>query len=114
GPNKNPLCGFEEGMQVLLYDDTGSYDPMTVTEVQGTAGHLQRNKQGPLSKSYDTGTKVVQIQQHVYFLNTATDQLMHYNGYLTAVPVVDNVIALDFEYYGEPDPPALRRPGIDR
>jgi hypothetical protein len=114
GPNKNPLCGFEEGMQVLLYDDTGSYDPMTVTEVQGTAGHLQRNKQGPLSKSYDTGTKVVQVQQHVYFLNTATDQLMHYNGYLTAVPVVDNVIALDFEYYGDPDPPALRRPGIDR
>jgi hypothetical protein len=115
-PNCPPkdLCGFEEGMQLLLYDDTGSFDPMTVTQVQDGAGHLQRNKQGPLSKSYDVGAKVVQVQQHVYFLNTATDQLMHYDGYQTAVPVVDNVVALDFEYYGEPDPPALRRPGIDR
>ncbi len=115
-PNCPPgdLCGFEEGMQVLLYDDTGSFDPMTVTGVQGSSGHLQRNRQGPLSKSYDTGAKVVQVQQHVYYLDTTTNQLMHYDGYLTAAPVVDNVVGLDFEYYGDPDPPMLRRPGIDR
>jgi hypothetical protein len=115
-PNCPPkdLCGFEEGMQVLLFDDTGSFDPLTITQVQDSAGHLQRNKQGPLSKSYATGAKVVQVQQHVYFLDTTTDQLMHYDGYQTVVPVVDNVVALDFEYYGDPDPPTLRRPGIDR
>lgn len=115
-PNCPPkdLCGFEEGMQVLLFDDTGSFDPMTITEVQGSAGHLQRNQQGPLSKSYDVGAKVVQVQQHVYWLDTTTDQLMHYDGYQTVVPVVDNVVALNFEYYGDPDPPQLRRPGIDR
>ncbi len=115
-PNCPPedLCGFEEGMQVLLYDDTGSFDAMTVTQVQGSTGHLGRNKQGPLSKSYDTGAKVVQVQQHVYYLDTTTNRLMHYDGYLTAVPVVDNVVALDFEYYGDPDPPMLRRPGMDR
>ena len=45
------LCGFEEGMQVLLYDETGSFDPLTITQVQDNAGHLQRNQQGPLSKS---------------------------------------------------------------
>lgn len=115
-PNCPPkdLCGFEEGMQVMLFDDTGSFDPLTITQVQDNAGHLQRNKQGPLSKSYVAGAKVVQVQQHVYYLDTTTDQLMHYDGYLTAVPVVDNVVALDFEYYGDPDPPTLRRPGIDR
>lgn len=115
-PNCPPkdLCGFEEGMQVLLYDDTGSFDSLTITQVQDSAGHLQHNQQGPLSKSYDTGAKVVQVQQHVYWLDTTTDQLMHYDGYQTVVPVVDNVVALDFEYYGDPDPPALRRPGIDQ
>ena len=117
-PNCPPqdLCGFEEGMQLLLFDDTGSFDPLTLTQVQDNAGHLQRNKQGPLSKSYEPvdNAMVVQVQQHVYFLDTTTDQLMHYDGYQTVAPVVDNVVALDFEYYGEPDPPALRRPGIDR
>lgn len=113
-PDDEELCGFEEGMQLLLFDDTGSFDPLTLTEVQDSAGHMQRNKQGPLSKSYPPGAKVVQVQQHVYFLDTTTDQLMHYDGYQTVVPVVDNVVALDFEYYGDPDPPTLRRPGIDR
>ena len=115
-PNCPPkdLCGFEEGMQVLLYDETGSFDTLTITDVQDAAGHVQRNRQGPLSKSYAAGAKIVEVQQHVYWLDTTTDQLMHYDGYQTAVAVVDNVVALDFEYYGEPDPPALRRPGIDR
>jgi len=108
-PNCPPkdLCGFEEGMQLLLFDDGGSFDPLTVTQVQDNAGHLQRNKQGPLSKSYGAGAKVVQVQQHVYYLDTTTDQLMHYDGYQTTVPVVDNVVALDFEYYGDPYPPLL-------
>jgi len=114
GAAKDPLCGFKEGMQVLIYDETGSFDTMTITEVQGDAGHLQHNQQGDLSKAYGPGAKVAQVLQHVYYLDTTTDQLMHYDGYQTAVPVVDNVVALDFEYYGDPDPPTLRRPGIDR
>jgi Prokaryotic N-terminal methylation motif len=117
-PNCPPkdLCGFEEGMQLLLFDDTGAFDPLTVTQVQDNAGHLQRNKQGPLSKSYDPtdNAMVVQVQQHVYYLDTTTNQLMHYDGYQTVAPVIDDVVALDFEYYGEPDPPVLRRPGLDR
>jgi hypothetical protein len=115
-PNCPPtdLCGFEEGMQALLYDDTGSFDTLTMTDVQGGAGHVRRNRQGPLSNSYAAGAKIVEAQQHVYWLDTTSNRLMHYDGYQTAVPVVDDVVALDFEYYGEPDPPALRRPGIDR
>jgi hypothetical protein len=115
-PNCPPkdLCGFEDGMQILLYDETGSFDPMTITSVMGTAAHLERNRQGPLSKSYDEGAKVVQVEHRVYYLDTATDQLMLYDGYRSSAPVVDNVVALEFEYYGEPDPPALRRPDIDR
>lgn len=113
-PPGQDLCGFKEGMGVLIYDETGSFDTMTITQVQGNAGHLQHNQQGPLSKAYQPGAKVAQVEQHVYFLDTTTDQLMHYDGYQTAAPVVDNVVGLGFEYYGDPDPPALKRPGIDR
>jgi len=107
-PNGANLCGFTEGMSVLIYDDTGAYDTMTITEVQDQAAHLQHNQQGDLSKSYDANAKVVQYQDHVYFLDAAKRQLMHYDGYHTVTPVLDEVVGLNFEYYGEPAPPALR------
>ena len=71
-PNGENLCGFQEGMQVLIYDDTGAYDTMTITQVQDQAAHLQHNQQADLSKSYGPGAKVVQYQDHVYFLDAAT------------------------------------------
>jgi prepilin-type N-terminal cleavage/methylation domain-containing protein len=108
-PASSNLCGFTVGMTVLLYDDTGAYDTMTITNVQdGGADHLQHNQQGDLSKSYGIGAKVVQVQQHSYFLDTVKRQLMHYDGLNAPVPLLDEVVGLTFEYYGEPAPPALK------
>jgi hypothetical protein len=107
-PNGANLCGFTDGMAVLIYDDTGAYDTMTITEVQDQASHIQHRQQGDLSKSYGIGAKVVQYQDHVYFLDTVKRQLMHYDGYHTVTPVLDEVVGLNFEYYGEPAAPALR------
>jgi len=107
-PNGANLCGFTTGMQVLIYDDTGSYDTMTITQVQDAAAHLQHNQQGDLSKSYDANAKIVQVQQHVYFLDTTARQLMHYDGYQTVTPVLDEVVGLTFEYYGDPNPPGMK------
>ena len=107
-PSGSDLCGLTAGMQVLLYEDAGAYDTMTITSVQGSAARLQHNQQGDLSASYGIGTKVVQVQQHVYFLDTAKRQLMHYDGYQTVTPVLDEVVGLTFEYYGESAPPAMR------
>ena len=107
-PDGSNLCGFTEGMQVLIYDDTGAYDSMTITQVQDNAAHLQHNQQGDLSKSYDKGAKVVQFQEHVYFFDAAARQLKHYDGYQTVTPVLDEVVALNFEYYGEPQAPQMK------
>jgi type II secretory pathway component PulJ len=113
GCSLKPLCGLEKSMQILVFDGTGSFDPLTVTDVKDNAGQVQRNRQGALSKAYAVGSTVVQARQHVYYLDTSTHQLMRYDGYQTAAPVVDNVVGLRFEYFGEPSPPVLRRPGID-
>ena len=108
-PSKaDQLCGFKEGMSVLIYDESGSYDLFTITEVQSQALHLQHNLDD-LGKIYGTGSKIVQIQSHTYYLRTdvatKTYQLMHYDGADTDVPVVDNVVGLEFEYFGDPQPP---------
>ena len=117
GPDvHDQLCGFEEGMRVLIMDIDGTWDTMTLTEIQDEALHLQHNDD-ELSGSYDSGNaRLTQVATHTYYLkadeDTETFQLMHYDGYQTDLPVVDNVVALTFEYFGDPAPPMLL-PGVD-
>jgi hypothetical protein len=113
-PVGRELCGFEAGMGVLIHDGTSAFESMIVTEAIASTGYLQRRQQADLSKQYDAGTTIVEMTHRVYYLDRPTNRLMQYDGYLTPAPVLDNVIELAFEYYGEPVPPALRRPGVDR
>src|SRR5206468_1283962 len=104
--------GFKVGMPLLIYDNTGAFDTLTITEVQDGSSHLQHRQQGDLSKAYsnDPPAKITQIAQSVYFWNQTTNQLMYYDGSLSnAVPVADNVVGVNFELYGEPQPPALAK-----
>jgi hypothetical protein len=115
-PPGDDLCGFREGMSLLIFDTSGAWNTFVVTNVQESALHLQRH--GPnFAKSYDSGAYVTQVTSHTYYLKTddatQTYQLMHYDGATTDAPVVDNVVALSFEYFGDPQPPTLRKPVSD-
>jgi hypothetical protein len=107
---QDQLCGFKEGMRLIIFDTDGNWDPMTVTHVQDAALHLQHQGQD-LSVKYATGSFITQAQTHTYYLKSDTTaktyQLMHYDGYQTDLPVVDNVVSLTFEYFGEAAAPAL-------
>jgi hypothetical protein len=113
-PNSDPLCGFKEGMTVMIMDATGAWDTFTITNVQDPALHLQHRGEN-LNKSYGAGSFISQIAMATYWLKTDTVagnyQLMRYDGNQTDVPIADNVVGLSFEYYGEPAPPQLR-PGL--
>lgn len=104
------LCGFTEDMRVLLLDPRGAFDTVTVTDVQGYALRVRHGR--ALSAAYDRDDIVVaEVASHTYYLKTDTStntfQLMHYDGYQTDRPVVDNVVKLEFEYFGDPEPPRL-------
>ncbi len=115
GAAADPLCGFDEGDRVLIFDDTGTYDTFTITNKQEDANppHLQ-HRDDTLSKEYPTNAFIAMVANHTYYLKTDTGtntyQLMHYDGYKTDLPVADNVVALEFEYFGEPAAPVLLRP----
>jgi hypothetical protein len=115
-PANDPLCGFREGMRCLIFDDTGAYDFFTITEVQSSSLHLQHNRDN-FSKAYGPGAVITQVWTDTYYLlanaQNNTYQLMHYDGDGTDAPVVDNIVALDFSYLGEAQPPELRRPVTD-
>jgi hypothetical protein len=108
------LCGFTADMTVLVYDDTGNFDAFTIATVTDSVGQLTLAARPADSSTtiYKTGSKVVEARVHTYYLKadsaSQTFQLMQYDGSANAdVPVVDHVVGLAFEYYGEPRAPSL-------
>jgi hypothetical protein len=88
------LCGFEIGMTVLIFDDTGHFDTFTLTQVQNDAAHVQHRGQG-LSYGYDAGSTITVAVSKTYYRDPATNQLMVYDGGDTpGIPIVDNVVDL--------------------
>ncbi len=106
------VCGFTQGMRVLIVDRAGRYDLATVDDVVGT--ELRVSHTGPWAGDYDRAdAAVVEADARTYFLRTAAGepgQLVQYDGFVTDRPVVDHVVNLAFEYYGVPEPPALDEP----
>ncbi len=61
-PSNDELCGFREGMQVMIFDDSGASDIFSITNVQEDALHIQHKGQD-LSKAYFANTYVTQIRR---------------------------------------------------
>lgn len=119
-PAADPLCGFEQGMRVIIFDDTGSFDFFTITQVQSDALHLQHRppiNPADFSKAYDVGAVISQVNTDAYYWRqdpaTDTFQLMHYDLFQNEMPLIDDVVNLRFDYMGDAAPPVLRAPVTD-
>jgi hypothetical protein len=108
-PKGDALCGFTTGMIVLIFDKSGNFDTFEITNVQSDAGHLQHRGQ-TLSYEYQAGSQVTQVVSNTFYLNRTTNQFMRYDGGSTEIPLVDNVVDLRFEYFGDPNPPREPKP----
>ena len=112
-------CGFVKDMSVLVFDDTGNYDLFSVTSVTDAAAQVVvKRPADSMNTNYPIGSKVIEAVSHTYYLKTDNAnqlyQLMHYDGTSNAdVPVVDHVVGLTFEYFGEQRPPVLKKPVSD-
>jgi len=117
---KNPdgtdqkLCGFKAGMTILIFDDTGNYDTFTISSVNDATASITVNRPGDAATTTYRGgppgtpgiAKVTQAVIRTYFRKVETNQLVAYDGSTgPEVPVVDNVVDLSFEFWGDPNPP---------
>ena len=103
------LCGFTEGMVVIIFDTSGHFDTFQITEVQDDAAHLQHRGQA-LSTAYEVGASVTQVVSNTYYLDRATNQLKRYDGGNKEVALADDVVDLRFSYFGDPNPPRNPKP----
>jgi hypothetical protein len=98
------LCSFSAGMTVLAYDDGGAFQTFTVAGVVEPASELRTT--APPSTGYRAGTPVAEAQLHAYYLKadaaTQTFQLIRYDDANADVPVLDHVVGLAVDYYGDP------------
>jgi hypothetical protein len=112
----DPVCGFAAGMDVMVYDETGSFDSFRVMSAE--AGMLQLDHtMVDTPQRYAAGAKIAAAASHTYYQKTdaatGSAQLMHYDGVGSDVAVVDHVVGLTFEYLGDPFPPVVVRPVTD-
>jgi len=104
------LCGFSQGDQAIIFDENGNWDLFTITEVQDPALHMQHRQQS-FSTGYAAGSALTQATSATYYLQsddaTSTYQLRYFDAWNVDLPVVDNVVRLKFQYFGDPMPPQL-------
>jgi hypothetical protein len=119
-PGGVALCRFAAGETVLVYDEGGRFDTFSLAAVDDGLAVLQADsRSGPSSaETFGTGSPIGEARVDVYYLKTdpltKISQLMHADGSAHAdVPVVDHLVGLAFEYYGEPRAPTLIRPVSD-
>jgi type II secretory pathway pseudopilin PulG len=108
-PSGRPNCGYSAGLDLLVFDRTGLFDRFTVTTIAGADVQLRAHRADSTS-AYPAGAFVMPAETHVYWFDPAARQLRHYDGDLSDVPVIDNVVGVSFEYFGDPNPPVHPRP----
>ena len=109
-PNCGPLapvavCGFVEGMRVVLLEPSGAHDFLTVEDVAGADVELSY-KGSVVHLRLGHGSRGPRRHPHLRAPPdpaTAIPQLTHYDGFLTERPAVDHVVGLWFDYFGEAD-----------
>lgn len=108
-PAGDPLCGLQLRMAIVVFDEAGRHDVFSVTGLQNGAAQIQPHTPTP-PLTYAAGAHVAQVEARSFYLDSGANQLRQYDGYQTDVPVVDNVVGLGFEYFGDPSPPIAPKP----
>ena len=114
----DPACGFAGGERAIVYDDNSNWDLFTVNSAvdngcpnppcgQFTTANVTHTP-AALTFTYFPRAQVAGIEANTYYLNHGTNQLMHNDGFTgTDDVVLDDVVNLKFDYFGEADPPKI-------
>jgi prepilin-type N-terminal cleavage/methylation domain-containing protein len=93
-------CGFFDRMTVLIADGIGDFDLFVLTAMSGGSASVRRLGIGT-GGSYARGSPAVPVDVHVYYLNERARELRLFDGDRSDMPVVNDVVALSFEYTSE-------------
>lgn len=113
-PLTDEVCGLSDARTLLIYDRNGSFDRFRIDNVAGSLLELHHTMVDS-TKSYPAGSRIVEAIVRSYFLRvdlvSGAYQLMRDDGDgHPAAPVLDHVVQIAFEYFGDPQPPLRPAP----
>jgi hypothetical protein len=102
------LCGLSAGDRLLIFDNQSQWDVFSIDQV-GIGAVVLQHRGTPAVADFRAGALAAHVRLGTYHHksdNVATVyQLMRHDGWATDLPVVDDVVALRFQYFGDPEPP---------
>lgn len=104
-------CGFEAGMTAVVFDAAGNWDTLAVQAI-GPDTLLVTDRPSPRSVTYPAGARVAQIEETTLYFEAAESTLRREQPGASNLPLIDNVVDLQFAYFGDPQPPLRPRPPV--
>lgn len=98
------MCGMAEGDSAVVFDAEGNHDFVSLGVPGVDSAPFTPRQAGPVS-SFSPGAFVGVVETRTYYLDEGARQLRQYDGHLSDVPVIDDVVGLQFEYWGDEGAP---------
>lgn len=92
-------CVFETGSLALVFDRDGRSDIVRVARVFDDALRVQPIAGGSV-QAFAAGASIVPLELRAYYHDRAAAQLRYQDGWVTDVPVLDDVVGLTLRYFG--------------
>lgn len=107
-PAGDPMCGFEEGKEAVVFDGRGRWDVFRITGASPSIGWLL-HADDSLVNRYEKGASLAEVVTRTFWLRRdgAEASLYRYDGYKTDAEITDHVADFRLEYFGEAEPPRL-------
>lgn len=103
-----PVCGLREDDTLVVFDASGVHDFFVLGPPgAGAAPLLPRQSTPP--QAFSAGATAVGVETRTYYFDAPAHQLRVYDGDLSDAPVIDDVVAVRFEYWGVAGVPVQAR-----
>jgi len=108
-PDGTTACGFRPDMNVLVFDRAGNWDTVTVETIAPDT-LMVSDRPVPRTVSYEAGADVIQVTETTLYYEPSDGTLRREHAGASNLPLLDNVVDLQFAYFGDPYPPLAPRP----
>lgn len=108
-PSSDQRCGFTSRSLALVVDALGRFDVFRVTDA--APGRVVPAAAGPrhaYDPAYDVRLAPLGLSQYAF--DRTRRQIRWSNGFAASVPVVDDVVAFEVQYFGDSRAPLAPRP----
>lgn len=103
-------CGFTAGATAVVFDRTGNADTFAVAGI-GPAALSVGNHLAPRASAYGVGATVLEVVEVTFALDAVARTLTR-EQHGAAMPIADNLLSLDFQYFGVTGRPTDPRPPL--